>query len=268
MSADKQSSSRGVLLCEDGKCREGTLEFLAEEPLLIRVEDKPYAVVMRTPGEEKAQAAGFCLAEGIVASVDDFHIIGYDELADEYAVDVWVTARRKKRIKSILKRRTFISQTSCGICGKELVKDLCQRLVSLDDGFSVELGRLDGFLRQLDHRQRYYHTTAASHASLLLDGAGSELAFAEDVGRHNALDKAIGKALLAGTLAGARVAVLSSRNSYELVQKAARARLPVMLSHSRPTAMAVKLARELNIALVFPWRDKLIVAGARERVAR
>jgi len=266
VSSDNQSSSQAVLLCREGECRESSLELLAEEPLLIRVQDRPYVVVMRTPGDEKFQAAGFCLAEGIVDGAADFRTIGHDELQDANVVDVWLQPERVAAIGDILARQSFLSQSSCGICGKALLEDIRQKTTPLDDAFRIPLGRLAECLERLDEHQQFYRRTRASHAALLLDDAGRPLAFAEDVGRHNALDKAIGRALLEGRLERARLAVLSSRNSYELVQKAARARLPVMLSKSRATALAVRLAGALNITLAFPRRDELVIATAAGRI--
>jgi formate dehydrogenase assembly factor FdhD len=154
--------------------------LLGEEPLSIRVEGKPYAVVMRTPGDEMAHVAGFCLTEGII------------QLA----------------IKKAL---------SC--------------------------------LEELSNIQPLRQKTLASHAAAIYGSNLDLLAVAEDVGRHNALDKAIGKVFLDDKLSKAGLLVLSSRISYELVQKSARARIPIVLAHSRPTALAVDLAANLNMTL-------------------
>lgn len=247
---------------------ERSLEFIAEEPILIRVEDQPYAVVMRTPGEEKAHAAGFCLGEGIAAVPEDIRQIGYDEAAEPNIVDVWLDPARRVKILDRLERRFFVSQTSCGICGKELIKDLHQILTPARDPFRISLSDAFACFDRLSQSQQYYRTTRGSHAALLLDESLGVIAFAEDVGRHNALDKAIGKAFLAGTAPSARVAVLSSRISYELVQKAARAHIPVMISGSRPTTLAVEIGNALNMALVFPQSgDEMVVVCGGARIA-
>ncbi len=235
------------------------LEFIAEEPILIRIEDEPYAVVMRTPGEEKAHAAGFCLGEGIAATPSDIRQIGYDEAAEPNIVDVWVDPARRIKILDRLERRFFVSQTSCGICGKELIKDLHQILTPTRDPFTITLTDAFACFDRLSESQQHYQTTRGSHAALLFDESLDVIAFAEDVGRHNALDKAIGKAFLAGTAPSARVAVLSSRISYELVQKAARTHIPVLISGSRPTSLAVEIGRALNMALVFPQSEEEMV---------
>jgi FdhD protein len=252
----------------DARGREtGRLEFIREEPLQIRVDDREYAVVMRTPGQEPELAVGLCLAEGLIDGAQDQAAIGYDDRADPNRIDIWLTPERSRRVTDLLARRGFVSRTSCGICGKALIADLEQRVEPLADELVIGSGILHACLDQLDARQRLYRTTRGSHAALLFDDEARPLAVAEDVGRHNALDKVVGRALLDGRLAAARLVVLSSRNSYELVQKAARARLPVMVSNSRPTALAVAMGRRLGLTLAFPDGEALLVACGQRRIA-
>ena len=243
-----------------------SLEFLGEEPLLIRIDGEPYLVVMRTPGGEREQAVGFCLGEGIVDSPDDIATIGFDDLVDPNVIDLWLRPERLARVRELLGRKRFVSQTSCGICGKQLIEDLHQDLTPAKDGFTVGIDRLFGCLAALDETQEYYETTRASHAALLFDERAKLMCFAEDVGRHNALDKAIGLAFLARRLPDARIAVLSSRNSYELIQKTARARIPILVSKSRPTALAVALGKSLNMTLAFPDKSRLVVVCGESRI--
>ncbi len=224
-------------------------DLLGEEPLSIRIEGNPYAVVMRTPGDEIAHVAGFCLTEGIIDSPDDLTSIGFCEDDDSNVVAITLTPSRRGQITEILDRRGFISQTSCGLCGKELVKDLYQIIQPLKDTDPIDIHKALTCLKALPNIQPLRQQTLSSHAAAIY---GSDLEFltvAEDVGRHNALDKAIGKVFLNHQLDQAELLILSSRISYELVQKAARARIPVILAHSRPTALAVELAANLNITL-------------------
>ncbi len=235
--------------CDEGVCQPREQELIGEEPLSILVEDKPYSVVMRTPGEEIFHVAGFCLAEGLVDRREDVATLGYCEDMDPNVISVTLNPARKKEVSALLDRRSFISQTSCGICGKEMVKDLCQTLTPIQDETKIDLAQAIATAGQLGDHQELYERTRGSHAVILFDSQFEILSLAEDVGRHNALDKAIGKLFMSGQLPKARLAVLSSRISYELVQKAARAQLPIMLSHSRPTALAVELGQSLNMTL-------------------
>jgi FdhD protein len=263
------TESYRVVRCEKGLCLNSDHELIQEEPLLIRVDDKPYSVVMRTPGEEIAHAAGFCLGEGLADSRDDFAAVGFCRDLDPNVVEVRLKPARREKVLDILERRGFVSQTSCGICGKEMVKDLYQVLVPVEHKIRIDLDKIFAGVEKLSESQTYYNRTRGSHAAVLLDSRLEPLSLAEDVGRHNALDKAIGKLLLGGNLRDAVMVVLSSRISYELVQKAARARLPIMVSKSRPTALAVEMGRTLNMTLACSSEEsELILFCGEQRVIR
>jgi FdhD protein len=222
---------------------------------------------MRTPGDELFHAAGFCLGEGIMDSPDDLDFIGYDEHLDPNRVDIWLRPARRKEIPEVLRRRSYVSQTSCGICGKQLIEDIYQKLTPAQDGFAIDVDRVFDCIETLYEMQEYYESTRGSHAALILDDHLEAVAFAEDVGRHNALDKAIGKTMMNGQLSNANILVLSSRNSHELVQKAARAHLPMIISLSRPTSLAVEMAKALNLTLVFPDKEsELVVLCGEDRI--
>ncbi|MBW2433965.1 MAG: formate dehydrogenase accessory sulfurtransferase FdhD [Deltaproteobacteria bacterium] len=223
--------------------------LVGEEPLSIRLEGKPYSVIMRTPGDETAHAAGFCLGEGIIDTMDDVTSIAFCDGEDTNVIAVTLTPARRKKISTTLDRRSFISQTSCGICGKELVEELYQLIKPVADVPLLDSEKACACLENLTAQQSLRRETKASHAAVLYNARYNLLSVAEDVGRHNALDKAIGKALLDKTLESAVLAILSSRISYELVQKAARARLRAIFALSRPTALAVDLATQLNMTL-------------------
>jgi FdhD protein len=264
-----------ALRCTDSGCAKGSagsaisLELIGEEPLLIRIDDKPYSVVMRTPGDEVFHGAGFCLGEGIADCPEDFTSIGYCRDLDPNVIDIRLRPERREKIKDILERRGFVSQTSCGICGKEMIKDLYQMLEPADDAFEMEVTNIFECAKLLSKKQKYYPVTRGSHAALILDNNLDVICFAEDVGRHNALDKAVGKAFMTRKLEMARVLVMSSRISYELVQKAARAHLPVMISKSRPTALAANMGRSLNMTLACAFGEsELIVVCGENRIKK
>jgi FdhD protein len=224
---------------------------------------------MRTPGEELFHAAGFCLGEGIADSPDDFKTIGYDEYLDPNVIDIWLKPKRRKKIHDLLERRDFVSQTSCGICGKEMIKDLHQIITPAENGFEVKIDFIFDCINKLSENQNTYQTTRGSHAALIFGDQLEVISFAEDVGRHNALDKAIGKAFMDRKLLKASLLVLSSRISYELVQKAARAHLSMIISESRPTALAVEMGKALNMTLAFSDDEsELIIVCGENRIKR
>jgi FdhD protein len=229
--------------------------LLGEEPLSIRVQGNPYSVVMRTPGDEIEMVAGFCLTEGIIDTRDDYISMAFCDGEDTNVVAVTLVPARREQISQILDRRGFISQSSCGLCGKEIVEDLFQKIRPLKDNASIDTNRALSCLEKITRHQPLRQQTRAAHAAVLYDSNFELLASAEDVGRHNALDKVIGKVFLDNKLDQTTLLTLSSRISYELVQKAARARIPVILAISQPTALAVQLATELNITLATQATD-------------
>ena len=242
-------------------------ELIDEEPLSIRIQGKPYSVVMRTPGDEMAHVAGFCLGEGIIDSLDDLAQIAFCDGTDTNVVTVTLSPARRLQVTSLLERRGFVSQTSCGICGKELVEELRQAIQPLQDATRIRIETAQTCVDQLSRVQPLRRKTRASHAAAIYDAQARLLAVAEDVGRHNALDKAIGKVLLNGIIRQAAFVMLSSRVSYELVQKAARARIPIILAVSRPTALAVDLASQLNMAVAcFPRGSEFHVYCGEGRI--
>lgn len=265
----KHTIAYRVTRCGREGCRTDSHEFIREEPLLIRIDAKPYSVVMRTPGEEVIHAAGFCLGEGIADSPDDFLTIGYCKDLDPNVVDIRLRPERREKIHDLLERRSFVSQTSCGICGKEMVKDLYQIVTPTEDPFRVHVDHISDFVQRLSENQVIHRRTRGAHAAMLMDRRREVVSFAEDVGRHNALDKAIGKAFVARKLSEAVILILSSRISYEMVQKAARARLPIMIGMSRPTALAAEMGQALNMTLACTARpsELIVVCGGQRLVS-
>ena len=267
VSGTDSSKSFEVIRFNGSEPEKDNHELICEEPLLIRVEDDPYSVVMRTPGDETFHAAGFCLAEGIVDNFSDFNTVGFCADMDSNVVEVTLRPERLEKVSSLLQRKGFISQTSCGICGKEVLEEISQILKPLSDDKKLTLEEIGTAFSRLTETQRLYKKTRGSHAIVILDNGLEFLAKGEDVGRHNAFDKAVGKILMAKKLEDAYMAVLSSRISFEMIQKANRAGIPFMLSASRPTALAVELARSMNMTLVCISDDtEMIIFSGQERV--
>ncbi len=260
------SKSHRMLVYTNGTGKYQDQELIVEEPLAVRVNGQPYSVVMRTPGDEMPHAAGFCLAEGLIDHPDDISDMGFCTEEGVNVVTLILTEARRKKVADLLLRKGFVSQTSCGICGKEVISDLHQILTPAAHSFKIPAVRALAAADSLSSFQRLYKQTRAAHAAMVLDAKGAPLSFGEDVGRHNALDKAIGKVFLEKKIETAAFAVMSSRVSYELVQKAARARLELLIGISRPTALAVELARSVNMTLACAKDDDLMVFCHDERI--
>ncbi len=232
----------------NSRCDE-TLKLIGEAPLEIYIQGKLHAIGLRTPGDEIEQAAGYCMAEGIVDTLDDFSSLAFCGETDKNKVMVTVTSSREQKISHLLEKKGFISQGVLNRGGKDKQKFSRQNLYPFTEDTVIDIKKGLSFLQSLPDIQPLRHKTSASHAAAIYGPDFELLSCAEDVGRHNALDKAIGKLLLERRLQAASLLILSSRISFELVQKAARARIPAILAISRPTAMAVNLALQLNMTL-------------------
>jgi len=260
-------SNKSIIYWDKGSRIAGKHKLLREEPLSIRIQGNPYAVVMRTPGHETQHVAGFCLSEGIVDVPEDIANISFCEGEDTNVVTVTLKPSRRHKITQILDRRGFISQTSCGLCGKEIVKDLYQILRPMTENTPLNIQKAVACLENISAFQPLRKKTRAAHAAAIYDANYQLLAAAEDVGRHNALDKVVGTLFLSRKLTDAAFLTLSSRISYELVQKSARARIPIILAISRPTSLAVELAAKLNMTLASPADESgLLIFCGEERL--
>jgi len=221
-----------------------------ESPLEIVVNGRPCAVLMRTPGEDVALAAGWCLSEGIIESKADLASIAYCGEADSSAVKVTLTAERLAAMGGEIDRSRFISVSSCGLCGKRSLDELIPALKPVESAATVGAEALAAMPETLRSAQKLFALTGATHAAGLFSAEGRLLASAEDIGRHNALDKASGGMLLTERLGEAACAVVTGRASLEMVLKAARANLPVLAAVSATTTAAVELADRLGMTLV------------------
>lgn len=221
-----------------------------EDPLEIFVDGEPFYVTMRLPGEEIALAVGLCFTEGIIESVGDLSAAAYCGDLSANKVNIFRTQNKRRSGALRIKQKKHVTYSSCGICGQEMIADICKRLSTMEARTGTTLPFLKGLHGSLERKQDVYGAAGGTHAAAIFDGAGDMLSFAEDVGRHNALDKAIGKLLLAHETRKASIVLLSSRLSFEMVQKAARIRAEIIGGSSCATSLAVDLARRLNMTLV------------------
>jgi FdhD protein len=235
---------------EDGSMKSTMQDFVREEPLLISVEDRPYYIVMRTPGDEIPHAAGFCLSEGLVEFPQDIASIGLSNDIDENNVTVKLNEERKRLVSQKLESRLFLSQTSCRIYSKEMMEGLTNNLKVADETSQISYRQVIKCVEKFLQHQEYYTRTRGTHAVMLFDSRLNIIVKAEDVGRHNAMDKSIGALFLEDRMSDVYLAVLSSRISFEVMQKAARAGIPILISLSNPTSIAVDLGLKLNMTLV------------------
>ncbi len=242
------------------------LKLIREEPLAINVQGKTHAVVMRTPGDEKAHAAGFCLSEGIIDNLKDIADIGLCEPETSNVASVMLTKERMQKISSVLEKRVYLSQSSCGICGREIIDDLGRIVSPVKSTLAISFSQAMQIVNSMKTVQKLRKRCFSSHATAIFNNKLELISQAEDVGRHNTLDKAIGKLLLNNSLSFASIALLSSRASYEMIQKCARAGIEIVISMSRPTALATDLGESVNITMISVRDNGFYIFTGKERI--
>jgi len=228
-------------------------QVVAEEPLEIRIGGESLLVTMRTPGDDLDLAAGLLFTEGVVASLDEVAALvhGAPSAGRDRENVVEVTVAPGRTLEVAAARRVLRATAACGLCGKESIAAVRRRIARLDDPTTVPLDVVLALPDAIRSAQPVFAATGGLHAVGLFTPEGAPLLVREDVGRHNAVDKVIGARLRAGfrSLGGA-VMLLSGRAGFELVQKAAIARIPIVCSVSAPSALAVDLADEVGMTLV------------------
>jgi FdhD protein len=235
-------------------------EVAVEEPLEIRHAGEPLAITMRTPGHDEELAAGFLYGEGLI-DADTLPEIGpTDDLA---ANTVEIRCALAKQPAT----RRFYMTSSCGVCGRGALTEVAAAAPPAPPGPSVPRALLAGLPERLE--QPGFERTGGLHATGIFDAAGRLELVREDVGRHNAFDKAVGHELLAGRLPlGERIVCVSGRLCFELVQKAALAGAPILVGVGAPTSLAISLAAEQRITLCgFARGGRVNVYTGAERVA-
>ena len=217
----------------------GSDQVAVEEPLEIRVDGRPLAVTMRTPGADEELALGFLHGEGLI---DRAHAAGPPDDLAANAIEV------RGPLLHDPGERSFFTSSSCGVCGKGALEQVAVDAPAAADGPLLERGLVAGLPERL--RQPAFELTGGLHATALFSPGGELLCVREDVGRHNAMDKVVGRALLDGGLPlHPNVLCVSGRLSFELVQKAAVAGAPILVGVGAPSSLAIDLAADRRITL-------------------
>jgi FdhD protein len=264
-----------VWVVEKGQVRSRLDHLATEEPLEIRLvsPQRTVAVTMRTPGADFELAAGFLYSEGVVSSREDIERISY-------CVDANVDGEQRYNIVNVKLReglsvdlqpleRHFFTTSACGVCGKASLEALrSRRCPVIPEGLEVPVDVIYSLPEQLRSAQRVFSTTGGLHAAALFDAQGQLLSVQEDVGRHNALDKLIGSALLNDQLPfNSHIVMVSGRSSFEILQKCLVAGVPIVCAVSAPSSLAVALAREFGITLIgFLRGERFNIYAGKERL--
>ena len=239
-----------------------------EELLEIYIDDSPYAITMRLPGDDINLVTGFCFTEGIIGSRDDLLSIRHCEaIPGERRVLVYLDPERSCNKVNLESRREYISKSSCGLCGKSRADEIYSESPPVKTFRYMSLGDIIRSKQSFETRQTIFQLTGSTHSASLFGLNRDLLAFAEDIGRHNAFDKVIGALVNEGKTGEAFLAIVSSRLSFEMVQKAGVLGLEILAGLSAPTSMAVEMADRLNITLIgFLREDSMSIYTHRERI--
>lgn len=242
-----------------------------EEPLEIRLAGYSVSVTMRTPGDDLDLAAGFLLTEGILRTQEDIDDIRHCDTDDaESAMNIVnVNPRDPESVDPSRWQRNFFVTSSCGICGKASIDTVRQETSRIQSSLSVSPDVLHRASDELRQAQRVFDRTGGLHAAGLFTSAGLLTALREDVGRHNAVDKVIGHAFRCGLLPlSDNFLLVSGRVSFEVVQKALMAGIPLVAAVSAPTSLAVHLAQDCGMTLVgFLREGRFNIYSVPERIA-
>jgi FdhD protein len=222
-----------------------------EEPLQVRVNDDAFAIIMRTPGADRELAAGFLLAERVVHGAADIEAIERDPLGTN-TITVRVAAERARDLTARdAERRRVVMNSSCGLCGRATIESLRVEAPEIRAEWIVPASLIVALPAALRRGQAAFDETGGLHAAGLFDRTGALEIMAEDVGRHNAVDKVVGRMLLDGRVPlSDAILFVSGRTSYEIVQKAYIAGIPIVGAVSAPSSLAVELAEEASITLL------------------
>jgi len=252
------SSEISVERWSQGEVTHKTDQVAEEMPVALVYHGVPHVVMLATPANLEDFAVGFSLSEGLVGRPDEIRSV--EVTVGEEAADVMITVAWDRFSALLQRRRNLTGRTGCGLCGAETADDAIREVAPVPPGPSVTTADLHSAIEQLGTMQPINARTGSVHAAAwVIPGRGIQLV-REDVGRHNALDKAIGALVRAGTDFTSGYMLITSRASFEMVQKSATVGISFLAAFSAPTAFAVRLARKSGLTLVaFARRDRHVV---------
>lgn len=247
-------------------------QIAVEEPLEIRLNGKSVAVLMRSPGNDEELACGFLYTEALLGGKNELRTVGYrrDPGKSDHGNVVDVVSTDDSALAKGGWQRNFVSASSCGLCGKLTIESVRLQAPPIrGDDFKIPPAILYGLVDSMRAAQAGFEETGGLHAAGLFDGEGKLLILREDIGRHNAVDKVVGAALLEdGLPLSGKILVVSGRSSFEIVQKALMARIPFVAAVSAASSLAVELAESSRMALVgFLRGSSMNVYCGAERIA-
>jgi FdhD protein len=240
-------------------------DLVTEAPLQININNEPYTVVMRTPDNDIELVRGLLFAEDIYKNRTNFQ---FEIIKTQLSIPtiVNVTISKNDLGKGYLNKRTLLSVSSCGICGKKELSDIHITGKKLEQVESFQIEIIEEMFSKMNSLQHNFKKTGGSHAAAIFDKKNILLTIKEDIGRHNAVDKTIGDLLQKNELKNAHFLLVSGRVSYEIVTKAFIAKIPIIVAVSACSSLAVDFAKEFGICLIGFTRDKKMTLYANSNL--
>lgn len=239
----------------NGKSKKVKDALVIEAALQININNDPYTVVMRTPGDDFDLIRGLLYAEDIYKHKENLIFEIIEKRENGFSI-VNITIPNKQLGKGYLNKRTLLSVSSCGICGKQKLEDIAVNGDKLANTFNFDTHKIEMMFSEMKQLQDTFELSGGSHAAALFDSNYKLLAVKEDIGRHNAVDKVIGKLLIKEIIENANCLLVSGRVSYEIISKAFIAKIPYVIAVSACSTLAVDFAKEFGICLIGFSRGK------------
>jgi FdhD protein len=228
-----------------------------EEALQININGKPFTVTMRTPGDDISLVRGLLHSEGVIKDKAYSPNVILEKESDEGIISVANLNIPEEHLgDGYMNSRSLLSVSSCGICGRTELEDLCFMGKVLDEKEMVHMDTIHSMFDQMSRVQKAFQQSGGSHAAAAFDMEGNMVTSMEDIGRHNAVDKVIGDLLLKQEINKAKVITVSGRISYEIIVKTFKAKIPILCAVSAPSTLAVDYAKELGISLLAFCRNE------------
>ena len=243
------------LQVNNGDSKKVTDGLVVEAALQININGEAYTVVMRTPGNDFELIRGLLFAEDIYKNVENLNFEVVEKRDNGFSI-INVLISKNLLGKGYLNKRTLLSVSSCGICGKQKLEDINFDGEKLISNFSFDTKRLEAMFSEMKQQQETFEVTGGSHAAALYNKDYQLLALKEDIGRHNAVDKSIGQLLNSKSLNNVNCMLVSGRVSYEIISKAFIAKIPIVVAVSACSSLAVDFAKEFGICLIGFSRGK------------
>jgi len=254
-----QTFNYEALQVKNGSTKKVEDSLVIEAALQININNEPYTVVMRTPDDDAELIRGLLYAEDIYKKAEPLNLEVIEASENGFCI-INATIPKDKLGKGYLNKRTLLSVSSCGICGKQKLEDIQFNGNKLNDNISFFTLGLKDLFDAMKKQQLIFDKTGGSHAAAIFDSDRNLIAFYEDIGRHNAVDKAVGSLLMKQELNKASILLASGRVSYEIISKAFIAKIPVIAAVSACSSLAVDFAKEFGIQLIgFSREDDAMV---------